>query len=75
MMYSRRYVLDPENWVELGMIGLICAILFTPDTTDTLDMKRHLAAIRQPVFRNYYYYFTSYFTPVSKFVQEINLCK
>lgn len=40
----RRYVLDLENWAELGMIALICTILLAPDT-DNKDMKRHLAAI------------------------------
>ena len=52
MLFMFRYVLDLENWVEMCMIALICTILFTPDSMDktdntVLDMKRHLAAIRE----------------------------
>jgi hypothetical protein len=48
---SRRYLLDPENWVEMCMIALICTILFAPATDNNRDMKRHLAAIRHAILQ------------------------
>ena len=41
----KRYILSPENWIELGTILCICIILFHPNTDDTITLKRHLSAI------------------------------
>ena len=48
----RRYLLSPENWIELTTILCICVILFMPDTgsrpeyaEDSKMLKRHLSAI------------------------------
>ena len=48
----RRYLLSPENWIELTTILCICVILFMPDTgsrpeyaEESKMLKRHLSAI------------------------------
>ena len=48
----RRYLLSPENWIELTTILCICVILFMPDTGSRPEYaeeskmpKRHLSAI------------------------------
>lgn len=41
----RRYLLGPENWIEVTTIILITIILFQKDTEDSILLKRHLAAI------------------------------
>ena len=53
----RRYLLSPENWIELTTILCICVILFMPDTDfrssnawreyaeESKMLKRHLSAI------------------------------
>lgn len=40
----RRYVLSPENWLEVSTIALVGVILFHPDQ-GAVELKLHLAAI------------------------------
>ena len=44
MVSVRRYILSPENWIEVAMIILVCILLFHPDTEDGIALKRHMAA-------------------------------
>ena len=44
----KRYILSPENWIEVVTILCICVILFHPtysNNADTTTLKRHLSAI------------------------------
>ena len=47
MASLKRYLLSPENWLEMIMIVLVGVVLWTPDGSfgDTCGVKRHLAAI------------------------------
>ena len=40
----RRYILSPENWIEVSMIVLISILLFLEDNTKGIEIKRHMAA-------------------------------
>ena len=40
----RRYILSPENWIEVCMIILVCILLFHEDTKEGIELKRHMAA-------------------------------
>jgi len=44
MASVRRYILSPENWIEVSMIILVCILLFHEDTPDGIALKRHMAA-------------------------------
>merc|ERR1712223_1534356 len=44
MASLKRYVLSPENWIEVSMIILVSLLLFYEDTKDGIELKRHLAA-------------------------------
>lgn len=39
----RRYLLSPENWIEVSTIVLICIILFHPD--DNVELKRPISGM------------------------------
>jgi hypothetical protein len=43
----KRYACTPENWLEVGVIGLMGFILWIPDNllSDPCDVKRHAAAV------------------------------
>lgn len=43
----KRYLVSPENWLEMAMIALIGVILWVPDESfiHPCEIKRHLAAI------------------------------
>lgn len=43
----KRYLVSPENWLEMVMIALISVILWVPDSSfeEPCSVKRHLAAI------------------------------
>ena len=44
MASLKRYVLSPENWIEVSMIILVSLLLFYEDSKDGVELKRHLAA-------------------------------
>ena len=44
MASVRRYILSPENWIEVSMIILVCILLFHEDTDEGILLKRHMAA-------------------------------
>ena len=44
MASLKRYILSPENWIEVSMIILVALLLFYQDTKDGVELKRHLAA-------------------------------
>merc|ERR1711894_261343 len=44
MASLKRYILSPENWIEVSMIILVALLLFYQDTKDGIELKRHLAA-------------------------------
>ena len=44
MVSVRRYILSPENWIEVSMIILVCILLFHNDTKEGIELKRHMAA-------------------------------
>ena len=41
----KRYILSPENWIEVVTILCICMILFLNNNSDKTTLKRHLSAI------------------------------
>ncbi|TRY61746.1 hypothetical protein TCAL_09528 [Tigriopus californicus] len=43
----KRYLVSPENWLEMVMIGLVAFILWVPDAllANPCEIKRHLSAI------------------------------
>ena len=44
MASLRRYILSPENWIEVSMIILVSILLFYKDDKEGIELKRHLAA-------------------------------
>ena len=43
----KRYLISPENWLEMSMICLVGCILWIPDESmeEPCKIKRHLAAV------------------------------
>lgn len=43
----KRYLVSPENWLEMIMIALVGVILWAPDESmeEPCEVKRHLAAV------------------------------
>ena len=41
----KRYILSPENWLEVSTIILVSIILFHSDAGSGIELKRHMAAV------------------------------